>query len=125
MKTIGTHILCELSGCTEELLNHHVLVGKFMTEAALRAGATIVHDFFHQFSPQGVSGVLVLAESHFSIHTWPEQRYAALDFYTCGLMQPELACEYMSVALGSSHRQILRVNRGICHATHYAMERAA
>ena len=71
-----------------------------MVAAAKAANATIMESAFHRFEPQGVSGTVILAESHLSIHTWPEKGYAAMDFYTCGdHTDPWLACEYAASAL--------------------------
>lgn len=84
-----------------------------MCAAASAANATIVSSQFHHFGPQGVSGVLVLAESHLSVHTWPEHRYAAVDIYTCGLdCKPELAHELLAKALGAASVEVLEVKRG-------------
>jgi S-adenosylmethionine decarboxylase proenzyme len=80
----GTHIICELSGCSPDLLSDVDGVRTVMERAALEANAEILKVAFHRFQPQGVSGVVVIAESHLSIHTWPESGYAAVDFYTCG-----------------------------------------
>ncbi len=67
-----------------------------MVDAAREAGATIVGESFHRFSPQGVTGVLAIAESHISIHTWPEYGYAAADIFTCGTaIKPKIAAQYM------------------------------
>lgn len=80
---LGEHYLIELYECEKEVLNNLGVVTETMQEAARLAGATIIDERFHRFSPQGVSGVVVIAESHLSIHTWPELGYAALDLFTC------------------------------------------
>lgn len=80
---LGEHYLIELYDCDKEVLNSLNIVTETMLEASRMAGATIIDDRFHKFSPQGVSGVVVIAESHLSIHTWPELGYAALDLFTC------------------------------------------
>jgi S-adenosylmethionine decarboxylase len=81
LKALGRHILLELHGCDSEILESHDQIEQIMKGAALAAKATIVKSVFHHFNPYGVSGVVVIAESHLSIHTWPEYGYAALDFY--------------------------------------------
>ena len=84
-----------------------------MRSAAEAAGATIVTATFHRFAPQGVSGVVVIAESHLSIHTWPEYGYAAVDFYTCGVCRPEHAHELMREALGAERSEVMTIRRGL------------
>lgn len=74
----------ELSGCCPELLNSTQRVESLLLGAAMDAGATVVSSHFHPFVPQGLSGVIVIAESHITIHTWPEHGYAAVDVFTCG-----------------------------------------
>ena len=114
MTELGTHIVCELSGCDASLLTDIDSVREAMAHAALRANATIVTTAFHRFQPQGVSGVVVIQESHLSIHTWPETGYAAIDCYTCGATtDPRAACEYLAEALGASSLTITEVKRGI------------
>ena len=80
----GRHILLELCECPRELLDSTELIGEILKSCAVRGGATVVSANFHKFSPQGVSGVIVIAESHITIHTWPEHGYAAVDVFTCG-----------------------------------------
>ena len=72
MKILGRHLIVEYSECNSELLNNIELLEEFMNESVRKAGATIVSSKFHNYNPQGVSGVVVIAESHISIHTWPE-----------------------------------------------------
>ncbi len=114
MKALGTHIVCELSGCDPAALSDIDGVRKMMVEAARAANATIMESAFHRFQPQGVSGVVVIAESHLAIHTWPETGYAAMDFYTCGdHTDPWAACEYAARALGAKTMLTTEVKRGI------------
>ena len=82
--TLGTHYLLECSGCRAELLTDLDLLKATMQNAATKAGATVVETVLHQFNPHGLSGVVVIAESHLAIHTWPEHHYAAIDIFTCG-----------------------------------------
>ena len=84
MRALGRHVLAEFYGCSPEILNDIVKIEKLMVDAALEAGAEVKEVIFHQFSPQGVSGVVVISESHLAIHTWPEFGYAAIDVFTCG-----------------------------------------
>jgi S-adenosylmethionine decarboxylase len=114
LKALGTHILCELSGCDAAMLTDVEAVSEMMVQAALEANATPIEKAFHRFQPQGVSGVVVIQESHLSIHTWPETGYAAMDFYTCGdHTDPWAACEYAAKQLGAKTMLTTEVKRGI------------
>src|SRR5579875_2836600 len=114
MKALGTHIVCELSGCDARALSDLEHVKDVMVTAAREANATVMETAFHRFQPQGVSGVVVIAESHLSIHTWPETGYAAMDFYTCGdHTDPWRACEYAAKMLDESTMRTTEVKRGI------------
>lgn len=113
MDTIGTHLLVDLRGCDSSRLNNVDNIEQSMRAAALAANATVVSSQFHQFGPHGVSGVLVLAESHLSVHTWPEHQYAAVDIYTCGeSCTPERAHELLHRALQATSIEVLEVRRG-------------
>jgi S-adenosylmethionine decarboxylase len=114
LKALGTHIVCELSGCDAAKLTDVDAVRRTMEDAALAANATVVTAAFHRFQPQGVSGVVVIQESHLSIHTWPETGYAAMDFYTCGdHTDPWAACEYAAEKFGATTILTTEVKRGI------------
>ncbi len=80
---LSQHTLLELNDCDPERLRHSRQVKKCLCEAVLKAGGTIVKAVFHNFNPWGVSGVVVIAESHVTIHTWPEHAYAAVDIFSC------------------------------------------
>lgn len=84
MSALGNHILVEFSGCEPEIMNGVSTIENAMVAAADKAGATVINSTFHHFSPIGVSGVVVIQESHLAIHTWPEYGYAAVDLFTCG-----------------------------------------
>lgn len=114
MKILGRHLIVEYAECNCELLNNIELLEQYMNESVRKAGATIVSSRFHNYNPQGVSGVVVIAESHLSIHTWPEYGYAAVDFFTCGDdVDPYKAFEYMKKMLGSKTASIKELKRGI------------
>lgn len=96
VNALGRHILAEIHGCEGEILNNMQRVENIMVQAALEAGAEVREVAFHKFSPQGVSGVVVISESHLAIHTWPEHGYAAVDVFTCGeSVNPWDACNYI------------------------------
>jgi len=97
MKYAGTHLLVDLWGATN--LADPALIDAALRNAALQAGATILHSHFHHFTPNGgVSGVVVLAESHISIHTWPERDFAAIDIFMCGACNPHDAIPVLRAA---------------------------
>jgi len=84
LNALGRHLILELKGCPPELLDDLPFIQETMIHAAKSTGATIVGETFHKFAPQGVTGVIAIAESHLCIHTWPEYGYAAADIFTCG-----------------------------------------
>ena len=81
---LGTHLLLELNECDSRLLDELGLIEAAMVDAAREAGASILGQSFHKFTPRGVTGIVAIAESHLAIHTWPEHGYAAVDIFTCG-----------------------------------------
>ena len=99
--TYGRHVAMDLREVPFDKLNDVEFLKSAMVEAVNRCGATIVGENFIKFNPQGVTGVLVLSESHLSIHTYPEVGFAAVDCYTCGTtVDPEVACDYLMDVLG-------------------------
>jgi len=112
LDTNGKHLLVEYVGCNRDTLNNVKQVQELMELAATAANTRIVASVFHPFNPQGVSGVVVIEESHMSIHTWPEHGYAAVDFYTCGKGEPEMAHQTLQEGLQATNFEVLRVNRG-------------
>ncbi len=113
MKELGTHLLIELSSCNSAKIDDVILVEKIMVRAAEVAGATVLKTAFQDFNPQGVSGVVVIAESHLTIHTWPEHNYAAVDIFTCGTrVDPWKAAGFLRQALEAKDYQIRDFKRG-------------
>ncbi len=110
--TLGRHLVAEYRGCDDVVLDDIDAITSLMQRAAVAAGATVVSTAFHRFSPKGVSGVVVIKESHLSVHTWPEERYAAIDFYTCGGCDPRLAHEVLADGLGADHGELILLERG-------------
>lgn len=82
--SLGSHLLVELFGCDPDTLKEEGCVGLAMNEAAVKSNARVVEQSFHEFKPYGVSGAVIIQESHYTIHTWPEHRYAAVDLFYCG-----------------------------------------
>ena len=112
MKPLGRHLLLELFECDATALSSLATVKTSMLEAANRARATIVSHVFHEFSPFGVSGVVVIAESHLAIHTWPEYRFAAVDVFSCGeVLQPQLAAEYLAERFTAGRISVVELGR--------------
>ncbi|MEO0756753.1 MAG: polyamine aminopropyltransferase [Cyanobacteria bacterium J06648_16] len=113
MKSLGRHILVEFHGCSAEILNDVPRIESSMVNAAKESGATIISSVFHHFSPFGVSGVVVIQESHLAIHTWPEYRYAAVDLFTCGYsVSPWVSYELLKTAFEAAHGSAVEINRG-------------
>jgi len=114
IEQLGRHILVEFYNCNKEILNDHRMIEKHMKQAALEANATIVQSIFHLFNPWGVSGAVVISESHLTIHTWPEYGYAAVDLFTCGdEVNPWDAFNYLSEKLQAGRVETTEVPRGI------------
>lgn len=113
MKALGRHVLAEIHGCDFDILNDLKKVEEIMVNAALEAGAEVREFVFHKFSPQGVSGVVVISESHLAIHTWPELGYAAVDVFTCGdKVDPWDACKFLTEKFNAQQVDAKEVERG-------------
>lgn len=114
MYALGRHVLAELYDCPSKLLNDIKKVEDIMVKAALEAGAEVREVAFHQFSPQGISGVVVISESHLTIHTWPELGYAAVDVFTCGdTVDPWVSCNYIKKHFFAQNMTGREIKRGI------------
>jgi S-adenosylmethionine decarboxylase len=109
----GTHFIADLYGVDPVKLADPVLIENVLRNSALAAGATIVFSHFHAFGPgQGVTGVVLLAESHISIHTWPETGFAAADLFMCGRAAPQRALDLIRAALLPAECKIQGIDRG-------------
>jgi len=110
--TVGKHCILELYDCDCAKLDDESLLRSAISNAALRAGATLLQLISHRFEPHGVTGLALLAESHISIHTWPESGYAAVDVFTCGdHTMPERACRVLAEELGSRRHKLSSFRR--------------
>jgi len=108
----GSHLLVEV--WDGKNLTDPEIVNRILSDAATAAGATILHSHMHHFSPfGGVSGVVLLAESHISIHTWPERNYAAVDIFMCGACDPHLAVPVLERGFGAANLNVQEIRRGI------------
>ncbi len=113
-ENIGRHCILELYQCDHGKLNDEAFIRTTITSAAKIAGATLINLVTHSFKPQGVTGLALLAESHISIHTWPEIGYAAIDVFTCGdHTMPEKACKLLSNYFLAKHFSLKNIAREI------------
>ncbi|KQL53327.1 S-adenosylmethionine decarboxylase [Heyndrickxia shackletonii] len=113
METMGRHVISELWGCDFEKLNNMEFIERTFVDAALKSGAEIREVAFHKFAPQGVSGVVIISESHLTIHSFPEHGYASIDVYTCGNLNPNIAADYIAESLGAETRETIELPRGM------------
>ncbi len=112
MSAVGLHLLAEYRGIGAALLDDPVSLEAILVAAAEAAGARVLDRRMHRFEGGGVSGFLLLAESHVSIHTWPAEGRAAVDVYTCGEARPDRAHEVFLARLGPSAAEVVTLRRG-------------
>lgn len=113
MDTLGRHVILDLWNCNREHLNKIEFIKTLFVEAALKAGADIKEVCFHKFSPQGVSGVVIIAESHLTIHSFPEHGYASIDIYTCGeKVDPNISADHIAENLQAKKIEKIELPRG-------------
>jgi len=113
LKALGRHIILELYGCNVETLSKPIEMEQILQAAALAMGATIVKSTFHHFSPLGVSGVVIIIESHLTVHTWPEYGYAAVDIFTCGELEWRKGLDLLEKKLKVKKMEWKMLERGI------------
>ena len=114
MKSLGKHLIIEFFQCDRSILNELKTLENHLLAAVELSGATVIQPCFHQFSPHGITGVVVVAESHFSVHTWPEYGYCALDIFTCGdNVDGRKALNYLKENLKAANISVMEVKRGI------------
>ena len=114
MDTVGHHYIVEGSGCNPDVISRVEQVEQVLVRAAEVADVQIWSISFHRFRPMGVSGVVVISESHLSVHTWPEVGYVALDIFTCGdRAKPEAAVQHALKEFGATNMHITEVTRGL------------
>jgi len=111
-KSFGQHYLVEFIDCNPEKLKFVKEVGDILSRAAKVSETTMLEQYFWQFDPVGVTGMIMIAESHFSVHTWPEDNYAAFDILTCGEMYPEKAIELIKNEFEAQTVDIQIIDRG-------------
>ncbi len=111
-KNHGKHYLVDFIDCDKERLKFAADVKEAFLEAAVKSEATILEHYFYQFDPIGVTGIILIAESHFAIHTWPEDGFAAFDILTCGQMYPERAIEALKETFSAKEVNTKLITRG-------------
>jgi S-adenosylmethionine decarboxylase len=110
---IGSHCILELHGCPYKILDDETIVRNAIVQASRKSLSTLLHLSSHRFEPQGVTAVGLLAESHISIHTWPELGYAACDIFTCGeSARPAHACDFLAATLQAASQSLQVLTRG-------------
>ena len=114
MQALGRQILVEFYDCDPDVLKDRDAIDAAVNEAVKRSNATVVTSTFHTFSPFGVSGVVVIAESHVAIHTWPEYGYSAVDIFTCGEnIDPWAIHDYLKEVFRSKNTSSMELKRGV------------
>lgn len=114
MRSLGRHLLVEYYNCDPKILMNIGSIEDILVGAAKKAKAHIVDVVFHTFNPHGISGVVVVEESHLAIHTWPEHGFASVDIYTCGTsVNPWLAYKYILRELRAKHSTAMEMKRGV------------
>ncbi len=113
MGTGREHLLYDLWLSEGDILKYVEPLRTIVVEAARRGGANIYHQHWQQFTPWGVTGFLLLRESHISIHTWPEENFAAVDLFPCGPMDAELIVHLLRKALRPRQEHLVREVRGL------------
>jgi S-adenosylmethionine decarboxylase len=114
MQALGRQILVEFYNCDADVLKNRDVIDAAVNEAVIRSKATVVTSTFHTFSPFGVSGVVVIAESHVAIHTWPEYGYAAVDIFTCGeTIDPWVIHDHLKESFRSQNTSAMEIKRGV------------
>lgn len=111
--TVGRHLIAEYYGCDAGILNDVDAIRTQMLAAADAVTVTVIGEVFHRYAPQGVSGTVLIAESHLSVHTWPESGYAAVDIFTCGDLDPRPGFELLARELHAESVRVQEIIRGI------------
>jgi len=114
---LGRHFIAEFYNCSSSIIDNVNAVEKIMTDAALLSGTNIIRPFFHTFSPQGVSGIIVISESHFAVHTWPEHSYAAVDLFSCSDFNYRKALTHIRDEFKSQDYSVRLIKRGLAVET--------
>lgn len=106
----GTHVIVDLYGAHD--IDNEAAIRRAIAEILHTTQATLLHQYFHRFEPHGITGMVCLAESHISVHTWPESGFAAFDIYMCGSARPERAIPILQNHFQPEHIQSRSIQRG-------------
>jgi S-adenosylmethionine decarboxylase proenzyme len=117
LPAVGRHLIVEMWNCKPSYLANVNRIRRAMIHAAALVGNTVIDSMFHEFQPWGITGILLLAESHMSVHTWPERSYAAFDMFSCGSADPAPAFDYIAANLGCVDWSMIKLERGLRLAT--------
>jgi S-adenosylmethionine decarboxylase len=121
VNALGRHLLVELHGCEPDILDDIGTIRDVMLRAASHMCVTVLGVMAHKFEPQGVTAIVMIAESHLSIHTWPEHSYAAVDVFTCNGRIPEQVVSCFVATLRASQVNAIEIQRGILGSRERAM----
>lgn len=114
VQSLGNHLIIELYDCHRDVINDAQTVEQKLIEAVKVSGANMVQSVIHEFNPHGISGVIVIEESHFSVHTWPEYGYCALDIFTCGdEIDYHSALQYLKKEFRAGNMSVTELKRGM------------
>lgn len=117
---LGNHLLLECHGCDVELLKNSSSLETILTQSAVEANATVLHSYFHKFDQgEGVTGIIALAESHISVHTWPEHGYMAIDIFMCGDCNPRVSSSYIAKNIQMRVMRPSMIIRGLGYDSQY------
>lgn len=118
--SLGNHLIIECHGCDSELLKDCSKLENLLKKSALQTNATVLHSYFHKFDQgEGVTGIIALAESHISVHTWPEHGYMAIDIFMCGDCDPKISADYIFENIEMHEMQTSEIVRGVDYNSSY------
>lgn len=110
---MASQLFVDLYGCDVNIVNSLEMITTIARDAIREIGADIVEECFHQFEPQGITYIALISTSHFSIHTWPEHGYAAIDIFSCDKAVPDMITKRLKEAFGAKHYQVKAFERDI------------
>jgi len=114
IRNIGRHIIADFIGCSSLFLSNAEVLREELIRAAKTAGATVLGDAFHKFGHHGVTGIVIVGESHLSLHSWPEYGYVAVDVFTCGdHVDPWKAYKLLKEVLKPKYVSVIELKRGV------------
>jgi S-adenosylmethionine decarboxylase proenzyme len=122
MQALGRQVLVEFYDCAEDAFADEAALRQHVRDAITASGGTIVTDVFHRFNPYGITGIVVITESHVAIHTWPEHRYVAIDIFTCGsTLDPWIIRDVLAQRLRPANTASMELQRGAIKEAGFAI----